>query len=333
MSAKTFEPPVAAPPPAARQKAGAIQRVVTALAIAMVLIGLLLLYLLTQATNNREMYEENYAQLFTINLLVASVLGIFIAWTAWRLYQRVRQGRFGSRLLIKIAAIFALVGVAPGFLIYVVSYQFVSRSIETWFDVKVEGALDAGLSLGRVTLDTLSNDLAAKTRVAADQLLENQMIVPEAALFRMMEQLGANEVAIWTASGKMVSSVGLLGVGLSPDKPSSTQLRTAKAERTFAWVDGLEESANGKGGKPSIKALAPIPNASLGLASEQRFLMVQRLLPSNLSGARAGTLRTQANVYRNSDIEPFLGSVWSYFAGHHHGQSDCQALAGIDRRR
>ena len=280
MSGKTFEPPLAAPA-AARQERGAIQRVVTALAIAMVLIGLLLLYLLTQATNNREMYEENYAQLFTINLVVASVLGIFIAWTAWRLYQRVRQGRFGSRLLIKIAAIFALVGVAPGLLIYVVSYQFVSRSIETWFDVKVEGALDAGLSLGRVTLDTLSNDLAAKTRVAADQMVENQMIVPEAALFRMMEQLGANEVTIWTASGKMVSSVGLLGVGLSPDKPSSTQLRTAKAERTFAWVDGLEESANGKGGKPSIKTLAPIPNASLGLASEQRFLMVQRLLPSN----------------------------------------------------
>ena len=172
MSGKTFEPPLAAPA-AARQERGAIQRVVTALAIAMVLIGLLLLYLLTQATNNREMYEENYAQLFTINLVVASVLGIFIAWTAWRLYQRVRQGRFGSRLLIKIAAIFALVGVAPGLLIYVVSYQFVSRSIETWFDVKVEGALDAGLSLGRVTLDTLSNDLAAKTRVAADQMVEN----------------------------------------------------------------------------------------------------------------------------------------------------------------
>ena len=55
----------------------------------------------------------------------------------------------------------------PGVLIYVVSYQFVSRSIESWFDVKVEGALDAGLSLGRATLDTLANDLANKTRAAA----------------------------------------------------------------------------------------------------------------------------------------------------------------------
>ena len=66
---------------------------------------------------------------------------------------RLRQGKFGSQLLVKLALIFSWVGFAPGLLIYVVSYQFVSRSIESWFDVKVETALDAGLNLGRVTLD------------------------------------------------------------------------------------------------------------------------------------------------------------------------------------
>jgi nitrogen fixation/metabolism regulation signal transduction histidine kinase len=61
---------------------------------------------------------------------------------AIRLALRLRRGKFGSRLLVKLAAIFALVGLVPGVLIYVVSYQFVSRSIESWFDVKVESALD-----------------------------------------------------------------------------------------------------------------------------------------------------------------------------------------------
>jgi nitrogen fixation/metabolism regulation signal transduction histidine kinase len=169
-----------------RQTSTLTRRVTALVAIAMVLIGLLLLFLLANATNSGEMYEQNYAQLFTINLVVAGALGVLIAWVAWRLYQRVRQGRFGSRLLLKIATIFALVGVGPGLLIYVVSYQFVSRSIETWFDVKVEGALDAGLTLGRVTLDTLSNDLASKARVGAEQLLVTRQMVPESALARLM---------------------------------------------------------------------------------------------------------------------------------------------------
>jgi nitrogen fixation/metabolism regulation signal transduction histidine kinase len=123
---------------------------------AMAVIGVVLLFLLTLATNNRELYERNYGWLFIINVVVAGLLLLVIIWIMLRLYMRLRRGKFGSRLLVKLAAIFALVGFMPGVLIYVVSYQFVSRSIESWFDVKVEGALDAGLSLGRATLDTLA---------------------------------------------------------------------------------------------------------------------------------------------------------------------------------
>ena len=95
-----------------------------------------------------------------------------IVVAAVRLLLRVSRGRFGSRLLLKLAAIFALVGVVPGVLIYTVSYQFVSRSIESWFDVKVEGALDAGLNLGRGTIDSIVADVGTKTRLAAERLGE-----------------------------------------------------------------------------------------------------------------------------------------------------------------
>ena len=96
----------------------------------------------------------------------------------------------GSRLLVKLAGIFALVGLLPGLVIYTVSYQFVSRSIEAWFDVKVAGALDSGLALGKDTLDTLATDLAGKARVAAERLAESRSVSP-LALERLREQIGA----------------------------------------------------------------------------------------------------------------------------------------------
>ncbi|MDP3170545.1 MAG: PAS domain-containing sensor histidine kinase, partial [Polaromonas sp.] len=138
----------------------------------MAALGLVLMFLLTQATGNRELYERNYVLLFGLNVAVAGLLLLVIGWIVLRLLLRLRKGKFGSRLLVKLAAIFALVGLMPGMMIYVVSYQFVSRSIESWFDVKVEGALDAGLNLGRVTLDTLAAELANKTRAAAGQLAQ-----------------------------------------------------------------------------------------------------------------------------------------------------------------
>jgi nitrogen fixation/metabolism regulation signal transduction histidine kinase len=100
------------------------------------LVGVLLLFLLTLATNNRLDYERNYNWLFAANVVVAGLLLAILVWGGIRLAIRLRRGRFGSRLLLKLAGIFTLVGLVPGLLIYIVSYQFVSRSIESWFDVQ-----------------------------------------------------------------------------------------------------------------------------------------------------------------------------------------------------
>ena len=126
-----------------------------------------------------------------------------------RLLWRVRARQFGSRLLLKLAAIFALVGVVPGVLIYTVSYQFVSRCIESWFDVKVEGALDAGLNLGRGTLDALVSDLGTKTRLAAERLGEAR-VVGRAAGARAAARAARrrSEVALVGSAGQILLSAG-----------------------------------------------------------------------------------------------------------------------------
>ncbi|MFT6766828.1 MAG: nitrogen fixation/metabolism regulation signal transduction histidine kinase, partial [Burkholderiaceae bacterium] len=142
-----------------------------------VAVGLVLLFLLTQATDNSELYESYYSALVALNFTVAALLGGIVMWLLVKLWWRWRQGKFGSQLLVKLVAIFALVGLVPGALIYVVSYQFVTRSIESWFDVRVENALSAGLSLGRNTLDMLSTDLGARTLAAANDLSSQQVAV------------------------------------------------------------------------------------------------------------------------------------------------------------
>ena len=260
----------------------ALRRTVGAVAAIMVLIGLILLFLLTQATNNRELYERNYALLFTVNVAVAALLLLAVLWVGYRLFIRLRQGRFGSRLLVKLATIFALVGLAPGLLIYVVSYQFVSRSIETWFDVKVEGALEAGLSLGRVTLDALASDLVGKSRAAATQLSESPVASAGLLLGRLPEQLAATDVTIWGESGNLISSAGPARFQLTPDKPTRSQFRTAKTERYLSWVEGLDDASPGALGNARVKVLVPIATAAVDLNPEQRFLLVSRALPANL---------------------------------------------------
>jgi nitrogen fixation/metabolism regulation signal transduction histidine kinase len=269
---------------------------VTLGAVAMLAVASVLVFLLALATNNQTRFEQYYERLLYLNLGVGAVFLAVIVWAVWRLVVRLRQGRFGSRLLLKLAAIFALVGFVPGVLIYTVSYQFVARSIESWFNVKVEGALDAGLNLGRSTIESLSNGLASKTQAAAQQLSETTLIGP-LAMERLREQLDASDVILWSASGQVIASAGQSRFALSPERPSSAQLRQARSARVVSLVEGLEEAAekaNERSIAPSnvrIKALAMVSSSSIGqlglgslgsLSGDARFLQVTQAVPGGL---------------------------------------------------
>lgn len=264
-----------------RRSRGARWAVGIGLAV-MVAVGLVLFFLLAQSTSNRDLYERNYARLFVINVVVAGLLLIVIGWIVYRLVKRLRQGKFGSRLLIKLAAVFALAGFAPGVLIYVISYQFVSRSIESWFDVKVEGALDAGLNLGRVTLETLSNELASKTRSAATLLANTPDASAGLPLERAREQLGASELLLWSASGQLIAAAGQSRYQLNPDRPSQQQFKNARAQRSVSWIEGLDDAAPGDFESGRLKALVLVSSTSLDLLGEPRFLLATRTLPPTL---------------------------------------------------
>ena len=254
---------------------------------------LVLMFLLTQATGNRELYERNYARLLVLNIVVAGLLLLVIGWLVIRMFMRLRQGRFGSRLLVKLAAIFALVGLLPGLMIYGVSYQFVSRSIESWFDVKVEGALDAGLNLGRATLDAMSLDLANKTRQAATQVSEMPDALAGLALERLREQISASDVVLWSASGQVIASAGKSRFTINPERPAAQQFRAARTQRVVTQIEGLDEMvvtgtselaastpvAHGLLPVARIKAIAVVNNANVGLLGDARFLEVTEEIP------------------------------------------------------
>ena len=265
----------------------------------MVALGLVLLFLLTQATGNRELYERNYVLLFGLNVAVAALLLLVIAWIALRLVLRLRQRRFGSRLLVKLAAIFALVGLMPGLMIYVVSYQFVSRSIESWFDVEVEGALAAGLNLGRATLDTLAADLGSKTRQAATQLSETPDAMVGLNLERLRDQLGASDVVLWSASGQLIANAGQSRFLIQPERPSLQQFRSTRSQQVITQIEGLDEMGPGGNGglgvdagtgppgagdasAARLKAIAVVNNPDLSVLGQSRFLQVTTLLPASL---------------------------------------------------
>ena len=245
----------------------------------LVSMALVLLFLLTQATQRWEAYEQNFALLFGLNMVFAALLLAVIAWFGVRLFFRLRQGKFGSRLLVKLASIFALVGILPGLLIYAVSYQFVTRSIEVWFDTKVEVALDAGLNLSRSTLESLSNELATSVRSASQEVAgaSNQSL--PLVLEKIRTQLDANEVTLWQFNGVTLASANQERYQLQPERPTPAEWRQVRSQGISWRSEGLDDNLVASAVQPRITVLVQIAGAGFQLDGQGRVLQVVKKLP------------------------------------------------------
>jgi nitrogen fixation/metabolism regulation signal transduction histidine kinase len=245
-------------------------------------LALILLFLLTNVTRNTTQFDTYYGLLFNVNIAVAGFMFLVVLLLATRLARRLLQRRFGSKLLAKIALIFLLVGAAPGLLIYFVSYQFVSRSIESWFDVKVESALEAGLNLGRTSLDELLSELQLKTKTAAGQFSESGF--GPIAMDRVRERMGVQELVMLSANGQVLAMAGT-EKGFSFDLPTASQLRQVPTTKPFAQIETIgDDSTGAPANAPSLrlKVIVLVPS-SIGQGLEQRYLQAVQMVPEGLA--------------------------------------------------
>jgi nitrogen fixation/metabolism regulation signal transduction histidine kinase len=227
---------------------------------ALALAGVLLL-VLALASGNSPAFERNYPVLLALNGVIALVLFVVVTALSLRLARRVRKGRFGARLMTRFALAFALIGVAPGVMVYLVSSLFISRSIESWFNVQVEGALSSGLELGRAVLESQRDELKNRARAMAAELADTPPSDQIRKLDQLRERAGADE-ALWvTAGGSLIAtSTGRAG-RLMPVLPSASTLRAAQAARGMAVIEG-DELATEPGGGLRTRVIVPVPSPS-----------------------------------------------------------------------
>jgi len=89
-------------------------------------------------------------------------------------------------------------------------------------------------------------------------------------------------VVLWSASGQLIASAGQSRFSLSPERPSTQQLRTVRSQRAVSLIEGFDEPSQAAIGTARIKALALVPVPSLGLLAEARVLQATQPLPATL---------------------------------------------------
>ena len=232
------------------------------------------LFLLATATANTSLFAQGYDQLVILNGVLIALLMAVVGWQLWRLRRNLKAGVFGSRLAVRLVLLFALVAVLPGALVYAVSVQSIGRSIESWFDVRVDRALEGGLNLGRNALDYLLKETASKASQMAVTLAESPGS-PASALNRAAEQANAYEAALFSPAGTVLAVAGVGGSRATPEPPPAAALRAARLQQPYSKI---EQAADGG---LVLRAVVPV-NTQDGL-NPLKLLQVIEPVPKSLA--------------------------------------------------
>jgi nitrogen fixation/metabolism regulation signal transduction histidine kinase len=250
--------------------------------------GLALLGLLAWSTGNASRFARYYDTLLVLNGIFALALFIWVVALTVRLARQIRRRQFGARLTARFSLAFALIGVVPGALIYTVSVQFMSRSIESWFNVRVDTALEAGLNLGRAALDSLLADLDARARSMAMELNRSSDSGVTLALTRLREANGVQEAMVFTGSGRMIAFSTSQYGQLLPAMPPSTVMNQLRLARGYSAAEADDPVTPGAEGGLHLRVVIPLTGPDrydnlLGPASEPRWLQLLQPVPEQIA--------------------------------------------------
>ena len=245
------------------------------LLIVCAVVGAVTLYLLATASANTALFAQHYPMLLALNGGLAVCLTALLGYQLYSLRQKLKAGVFGSKLTLRLVLLFTLVAVLPGVLVYGVSVQFVARSIESWFDVRVEKALEGGLNLGRTTLDNLLKDLRKKADTMAASLSVRPAAEHFAALNMLREQSDVQEATLFTPRGKVIVYAGSERTGLMPDLPGPNVLRQLRQQQMYSAVEAIPEKGL------YLRVLVTVNTVSL--AEDMRVLQLLQRVPEQLA--------------------------------------------------
>jgi nitrogen fixation/metabolism regulation signal transduction histidine kinase len=268
----------------------------------------ILLFLLASASANSEFLGRYYAWLIGLNGAVACLLLIFVAVALGRLYSRYKAGKFGSRLMARLVLLFAGIGILPGLVIFIVSVQFVSHSIDSWFDVKIESAIESGLNLGRAALDESLAELGATAQTAAATLAGQGDMSAQPVLARLLADTSGLQSAMLVDEKGAVLAAALedRGANLAADAPNERMLKSAAMPGGYALAEGgVDRDLSEEGLDGVSSALDAVTGLRLRVVlavpeppgAPQRYLQLLQSVPVNLA-SNAEVLRSAYSEYR-----------------------------------
>lgn len=242
---------------------------------ALVLLLLVSLTLMSEATQGSARFGEIYSLLLIINTVGLLTLIGLIGWNLARLLGQVRRRVAGARLTARMVMVFVLLAVTPVMVVYYFSLNFLHRGIDSWFDVRIEKALDDSLELSRTALGVRMRELLKQTQVMSNELSGTSDDRLPGSLEDARRLSGASELTIMNSKGHIVASSNVDPMAIVPNTPSDAVLMQLRQSHMYIGLDPIGDSGL------HVRIVVPIPDSSP--TGDNRILQALYPVPQRMS--------------------------------------------------
>lgn len=221
--------------------------------------------------------------LMNINMLLLILLIFLVFRNVVKLYYERRRRVAGSKLRTKLVAAFIGLTLLPTTVLFFFSIQFITTSIEFWFKIPIEQALENSLDVGRNLYKLVEENNTFFLDKAAYQINSRNLLAPEElgdlSNYTQVVQRAFNlhAVEIYNANFKRLTaslSPELVQKDFKPVDPDALQKGMNDAKKTWSTSEHLPAGE-------IIRNISAIPYGAEG-AKIEGFVVISILLPPDL---------------------------------------------------
>ena len=247
------------------------------------------LYFMSKATHNSELFSKIFSTMLVINgLAIFLLIGLIIRNLA-ELIRQYRQRITGSRLTARLVILFVVLSVTPVSVVYYFSLDFLQRGIDSWFDVRVDNALQDALELSQTSLGVRMRELLQDTKKLSLQLggVENELVPIKLNDLRSLS--GAVEMTLFTLHGRIIATSNPEAANLLPvSLDNTTQLQVRQGKNDVSLIP-LQDTG--------LHIRVAIPVAGPDAVTEHRILQALFAVPDRIN-ALAENVQAAFGNYR-----------------------------------
>ena len=254
----------------------------------LILVALLLIIAAAGGASSA-VFERYFPALLVTNVFAAITLFAFVVAIILRLFKRWREHTFGSRMTGRLAITTTLIAVSPCLLIYLVSSQFIGRSIDSWFDVRVEHALGSGVTLSSEIISREQSKLKSVSQRLAVILSQTPTAERTVLLDRAREASDVSSVILFDPKGTIIDGSFSRNGNKLLETPAPKLLENALKSGGICELEGDALETNEE---LRIRAVVPVVGADKSIIG---YLQLLQLVPAEI----ASNASDLVNGYRN----------------------------------